>query len=209
MTIRRAGSLAVVLALAACAVPALATVGGPTLVDVLGWDAGRKRVYVHFVLTDAGGSFGDVVSFGLEPGDAGVREPWARRGEGTGEDPVALRKLEALRERLRPLAAEPAAVLPWQSSVVARDSLGDGYCGQEIRYRVRARWEREPEFEFTTWGSTEVLLKAVYLLPGHGERLFVFAFTGDRSEGGYETQLPVIVGSGETGLRQVGGARGR
>ena len=80
--------------------------------------------------------------------------------------------------------------------------------GRTIRYRVRARWEREPEFEFTTWGSTEVLLKAVYRIPGRGERLFVFAFTGDRSEGGYETQVPVIVRPGETGLRQVGGARG-
>ena len=209
MKIRRMEFLVAALALVAGAAPALATVGGPTLVDVLGWDAGPKRVYVHFILTDAGDSFGDVVSYGLEPGDAGVSEPWVRRGEGTGEDPVALRKLEALRRRLKPLAAAAAAVLPWESSVVARDSVGDGYCGQEIRYRIRARWEREPEFEFTTWGSTDVLLKAVYVLPGRGERLFIFAFTGDRSEGGYETQLPVIVRPGETGLRQVGRARGR
>ena len=30
--------------------------------------------------------------------------------------------------------------------------------------RMRARWEREPEFEFTTWGSPEVLLKGAVLL---------------------------------------------
>jgi hypothetical protein len=89
---------------------------------------------------------------------------------------------------------------------MARDSLHDAYPGQVVRYRVRARWEREPEFEFTTWGSPEVLLRAVYRLPGRGERLFVFAFTGDRSEGGYETQEPVIVGPAETGLRRVGRA---
>jgi hypothetical protein len=206
MTKRQAACAAVVLALLAGAAPAPATVGGPTLVDVLGWDAGQRRVYVRFIPTDAGGSFGDVVSFGLEAGDAGAREPWVRRGQDTDQDPALLRRLEALRRRLKPLPVEPAATMPWESRVVARDSVGDGYCGQEIRYRVRARWEREPEFEFTTWGGTEVLLKAVYRIPGRAERLYVFAFTGDRSEGGYETQAPVIVRPGETERRQVGGA---
>lgn len=209
MTKRWWGPVMVPLALLACAAPALATVGGPTLLDVLGWDARAQRVYVHFIPTDAGDSFGDVVSYAPEPGAPAVREPWVRQGEGTGEDPGLQAKLAGLRRRLKPLVAEPAAVMPWTSSVVARDSLGDGYPGQEVRYRVRARWEREPEFEFVGWGSPVVLLRAIYGIPGRSERLFVFAFVGDRSEGGYETQEPVIVGPGETGLRPVGGVRAR
>jgi hypothetical protein len=197
------------MTLLAGAAPARATVGGPTLLDVLGWDPLAKRVYVHFVDTSGGGFFGDVVSFAPDSGAVGVPEPWVRHGEESYADPVLLGKLADLRRRLAPMAVEPAAVMPWVSRVVARDSLDDGYPGQVVRYRVRARWEREPEFEFTTWGSPEVLLKAVYVIPGHAARLFVFAFTGDRMESGYETQAPVIVAPGETGLRAVGwqGAR--
>ncbi len=192
-------------ALLACAAPALATVGGPTLLDVLGWDPDARRIYVHFVDTSGGDFFGDVVSFAPDSGAAGVSEPWVRHGEGTAGEPALQARLADLRRRLNPMAIEPAAVIPWESSVVARDSLDDGYAGQVVRYRVRARWEREPEFEFVTWGSPGVLLKAVYRIPGRAERLFVFAFVGNRMETGYETQVPVIVGPGEKGLRAVGG----
>ena len=200
-------SLAVVAASLAGAAPAPATVGGPTLLDVLGWDPATERVYVHFVDTSGGDFFGDVVSFAPDSGAVGVSEPWVRHGEGTAEDPALGARLADLKRRLEPMRLEPAAVIPWASSVVARDSLDGGYAGQAVRYRVRARWEREPEFEFTTWGSPEVLLKAVYAIPGHAARLFVFAYVGDRREGGYETQVPVIVAPGETGLRPVGWTR--
>lgn len=207
MTRRRMGLLAVTLALLGGAAPATATVGGPTLLDVLGWDPDARRVYVHFIPTDGGDSFGEVVSFAPDTGALAVREPWGRRGEGTAQDPALRERLAALRRRLNPLVAEPATVIPFQSSVVARDSVRDDYLlGQVVRYRVRARWEMEPEFEFTTWGSPEVLLKAVYRIPGRAERLFVFAFTGDRFESGYETQEPVIVAPGQKGLRRVGAA---
>ena len=198
--------LFLVAALLACAAPATATVGGPLLLDVLGWEPSTKRVYVHFIPTDAGGLFGDVVSYGLEPASGPERETWVSDGEDMADDPVMTRRLDGLRRRLRPLALQPAAVLPWESSVVARDSLDDAYPGQPVRYRVRARWERDPEFEFVGWGSPVVLLRAVYAIPGRSERLFVFAFVGDREEGGYETQLPVLVRLGEAGLRRIGEA---
>jgi hypothetical protein len=209
MTTRQIAFATVVLALLACAVPALATVGGPLLLDVLGWDPSTKRVYVHFIPTDGGALFGDVISYGLESASGPEREAWVRDGENMADDRVMTRRLDDLRRRLRPLTLQPAAVLPWESNVVARDSLDDGFPGQPVRYRVRARWERDPQFEFVGWGSPVVLLRAIYGIPGRSERLFVFAFVGDREEGGYEMQLPMIVRSGETGLRQVGPAGGR
>ena len=65
-------SLAVVAAALAGAAPAAATVGGPTLLDVLGWDPATERVYVHFVDTSGGDFFGDVVSFAPDSGAVGV-----------------------------------------------------------------------------------------------------------------------------------------
>lgn len=208
MRMRRTWSL-VLFALLAGAAPAAATVGGPTLLDVLGWDPDARRVYVHFIPTDAGTGFGDVVSFAPEAGAKAVSEPWVRQGEGTGEDPALQERLVALRRRLNPMTVEPAATLPWQASVAAPDTVRDFVPGLDLRYRVRARWERGPEFEFVTWGSSVVVLKAIYAIPGRPERLFVFAFVGDRSESGYETQEAVVVGPDEKGLRQLGAAGGR
>lgn len=195
---------ALLLALLAPA-PARATVGGPTLLDVLGWDPGTRRVYVHFLPMDGADLFGDVVSYPLEGAGPGgeVRESWVRQAEGTSDDPQLRAKLKSLRKRLKPLVAEPAAALPWKSSIAGCDSMPDRGSGVALRYRVCARWESEPEFEFTTWESPLVALKAVYGFPGRGERLFVFAFTGTPFEGGYETQVPVLVKPGEKDVRKV------
>lgn len=183
-----------------------ATVGGPTICDVLGWDAAAKRVYVHVQSENAGDMFGTVGYFALgsaKPREL-VREPWGRDREGSAADSVLLRRLGALRARLRPLLRVTASALPFSSRVLEADSL-HGYMGDVPRFRVLASFEREDDFELTTYYTPYVARIAVLGIPGRRERLVMFSFTGDPDEGGYETQVPVLAVPGEAGTRDLDG----
>jgi len=94
----------------------------------------------------------------------------------------------------------------WRFSVAACDTVRDFVPGLDRRCRVRARWERAPEFEFVTWGSPVAVLKTVRVVPGWAERLFLFAFIGDRSATGHETREAVGVGTDERERLPVGAA---
>jgi hypothetical protein len=191
---------------------ALATVGGPTVCEVLGWDAGAKRIYVHEIPQHGGDAFGIVRSFDCAAlGDPVLHdEAWSSEGAGAGtaDDPELLRRLEALRSRLQPLKAETVALLPWQSEVIARDTLvvaGD----PQPRERVRARLAYGLEVEVDTFGGIGVALAGAWPIPGRKERLVVLAFRGDPFEGGYEVQVPMIVHERESGVRRVTWGRER
>ncbi|MBI5709581.1 MAG: hypothetical protein HZC42_04640 [Candidatus Eisenbacteria bacterium] len=184
--------------------PALATVGGPELVEVLGWSPDQHRVYVHVISTWANDSFGDVVYFALDGPEPERAATWSRapRGEGTARDSTLVAQLAALRRTLEPMVPMPAASLPFVARAARRDTVRDRY-GEYVRYTTRARFDRETEFEVTAWFRPEVVLKDAYAVPGRSERLLVLAFFGDRSEGGYETQVPVMIARRGVPLRQV------
>jgi hypothetical protein len=194
-----------VLALLLGAVPARATVGGPTICDVLGWDAAARRVYVHLQPSDGGGSFGVVGYFAF--GGEGLPDlqaaDWSRTGENTIDDPDLVRRLARLRARLVPLARVTASALPWMQRATA-DTM-HWTMGDTPRFRVLASFERESDFEVTTYYTPFVARAAVLAIPGRAERLEIFSFTGDPEEGGYETQVPVIVAPAATGTRRVPG----
>lgn len=193
--------VAAMLAVMMCAPGARATVGGPTTCDVLGWDAAARRVYVHMQPGNAGSMFGTVGYFavGGAAADTLVPAPWSRDGEGTMEDPDLQRRLAALRARLQPLVRRTAIALPWKHSIVRRDSLGSVWSAP--RFRVRLSYEGEDDFEVTTFHLPWVSRIAVLQIPGRTETLQVFSFVGHPEEGGYETQVPVLVGPGGPGMR--------
>jgi hypothetical protein len=194
MRIGRVVFLAVVLF--AVASPALATVGGPTVVKVLGLDPATQYVYVHSVTEDGGDGFGRVFYFALDSShpEQAVPTGLVGRGEGSVDDTTLVRGLAALRRTLLPLSGSiPGLSLPW-TSTVATDTLDDPMQGRVARHRVRARWEVTPgEFAFTTFVRPGVVLRSVHAIPGRSEQLLVFAFVGTPFEGGYETQAAMLV----------------
>lgn len=203
--------IALALALAGGAFPgaAFATVGGPTLCEVLGWDAREQRVYVHEIPTDGGDSFGPVRYFalaGAEPTRA-LDVGWSRPGEGTLDDPVQVRELVKLRARLAPLRLVPASALPLASTVVATDSV-KAWDATRVRYRVRVTFDLRLEFEVLAFDAPTVVRTAEYVIPGRAERLIVLAFIGQPFEGDYEVQIPLLVRADERGIRKVEGAAG-
>jgi hypothetical protein len=206
VTIRWRGWLPCLLALLACAAPARATVGGPTRLEVLGWDPATHRVYVHSVAESGGDGFGDVLYFALDARDPqeAVSTDLAGRGEGSARDSTLVRRLAALRRRLSPLpGSAPGFSLPYRETVKT-DTLRDRVEGPIARHQVLARWAVTPgEFEFTTYDRPDVVLRSVHAVPGRAERLLVFAFIGDPFEGGYETQVAVLVTSPADVKREV------
>jgi hypothetical protein len=184
------------------AAPARATVGGPTLADVLGWSPAEQRVYVHMMPISGGDDFGEVLYFALDS-DLPERPnlvAWSRGGEGTVDDPVLQDSLAALRGRLVPLAPEPAVALPQRITVETADTLRD--CFDAPRFRVRVQWQ-DQEFVVTCFFRSDVVVKDAFRVPGRHERLLLISFIGDCSEGGYETQEPVMLADLKVRARQV------
>lgn len=188
--------VAVLLGLLACAAPVSATVGGPTLLEVLGWDPAARCIYVRSVTESGGGGFGGVSYFALDGRDpeVAVVTDLTSRSEGSAYDSTLIRGLVALRRTLSHLPGSvPECSLPYTRTVMT-DTLHYAVQGAIARHRIRARWEATPgDFEFTTYYHPEVVLRSVHAVPGRSEQLLVFAFTGDSAEGGYETQVAVLV----------------
>lgn len=190
------------IALCATARTAHATVGGETVVDVLGWDPTAKRVYFHEQTFDAAGEFGTVWYFECSSARFGARGQlrWTPTrpdsGDGTSGDPGLNARLAALRSRLKPLPTRAGITFPWKwkTRVLSRDSLA--HVPEAPRFRVLVSFEQAEEFEVTTFHDTNVVRKAVYAIPGRKESLVLLSYTGHSDEGGYEVQVPVLVPAG-------------
>lgn len=195
----------VLLAALVSAPLAHATVGGPHPLTVLGWDAAAKRVYLHQHAWDAGAVFDPVACFDLGSADpAKVRiEEWSwRRGEASSDDPGLLARLATLKRHLVPLQPTPGTAMPFRSEVVRSDSL-DWYGYPVPRQRVRATWDDRLFVEVDDFRDGRVVRTGVWRIPGRSEQVWVLAWMGDPSEGGYEVQRALLVREGEMGTREL------
>ena len=180
-----------------------ASTGGATRCEVLGWDAVARQVWVHIQPEHEGYYFGEVLSFDLgsahptTPSPAGWNHPNA-----VANDPSQTAHLAMLRATLEPLTTELVDVLPATSEVIELDSLWL-YERSVPRYRVRANFDLGVPFEVTTFNRPDVARRAIYFIPGTFWRLEVLTFIGDPVEGGYQTDVPVLVHRGEHETRVV------
>jgi len=178
-----------------CAGAARATVGGADVIEVLGWDATAQKVYVAQHYRGESGYPPAIASFDLKGAGAGaaVVEPWSV-SDTLGAAEYA-RRDRALRTRLAPLPPAPAVSIFDFTRVLARDTVEVGG-GRWPRLRVlasRLRADWDGAFEVTAYRDPSVRVLSLHPIPGHAERLAIVSFLGIPWEGGYETQVPVVI----------------
>ncbi len=181
---------------------ATATDGGPQLAEVLGWDAGAKRVYVRVLHEDARGDSPTVFYFDLlstQPAQA--RQLQMLKGESYEEVWAAEeRRTASLRRRLRTLRMTPVTsfVRGGIPSVHDTVSTPDG---------PRRRYVMSTQPGHSCYDSTLRIITldpspnavrrlARYELPGTKAELLILSCEGEPHEGGYEIQFPVVLGAG-------------
>lgn len=180
-----------------------ASTGGATRCEVLGWDAATRRVWVHIQPTHLGYYFGEVLAFDLgsadptTPSNAGWNHPNA-----AASDSSQTARLALLRAALAPLTPELLDVLPAGSEVIELDSLRL-YERSVPRFRVRVDFGLGVPFEVITFNRPDVARRALFFIPGTFWRLEVLTFVGDPVEGGYQTDVPILVHRGEHEARVV------
>lgn len=193
-----------VLALALLALQsslALATVGGPTLCDVLGYDARAQRVYFTLTSWDESGGPERLLYFDLASATPARPVAMPAPPAGAGADPARARarELAALRARLKPLPEERAV-----SSFVP---LGAWTVLDSVRFEGgrRPRWVAEvwsgadgdrhrPRMTSLDASPHAVRELRRWRLPLERRWLVIWSAELDPWEGGYEMQFPVLLG---------------
>ena len=167
--------------------------GGPQVVEVLGWDAGARRVYFHSIPQDESNSFGAVSYFEVK-GDREEKPkqlPWST-GDADANDPDRNRRLQSLRRGLTTMTPRPGSSLGWGVDIVSADSIAlPSSRGRIPRYRLRLKTHDGPRFECIAYHRPEMCVKDVYAIPGSQKWLYVVAFRGNRFDEA-ETQVPVL-----------------
>lgn len=195
------------LVVAVVAAPALATTGGEQLARALGWDPIAKRVYVQSIIVDESGEFGQVFYFALDSKEPTKvkRLAWSVANY---NDSIAAQRLRALERRLRPMVLEDATSIP--KVVIARmDTVRTPYyVGPRFVVHLSVWRNRfRKVLEITTYREPTVVLHRIYQVPGREESIVILSFIGIPHEGGYETQIPVLVHGGGSDTLRVSASR--
>ena len=188
------------IAVTLCARAAGATVGGPELARVLGWDPKLERVYVQIVHTDESENTPTLWYFDL--GSDRPAQPRYVDWSGGEGDVLYDQRLAGLQKTLHPLRAEEAveSTLGFAFDVPARwDSvLSDD--GHRPRYLARAASGRNADEHFRVLtlnpGRQAVRKLREYALPGRSARLLILSCEAVPMEEGYEIQFPVLTRAG-------------
>jgi hypothetical protein len=192
----------VVLAVAAImlfAAPAQSTVGGHTLVEVLGYDRADRKIYVVRHDQSQEGRSPELLYFVLGSKTTGraVRVP------GLGSHSKERARIDRIRKRLRTIPLSNMLDVKWRVDTLRVDWMGSGELRKRRRHlRVRlSRWDFDKTLEMRTYCDGAVRLAALYQLedapsPKEAPALAIVAFRGDPTETCYEVQTPVLLTPG-------------
>ncbi len=171
-----------------------ASVGGPALAELLGWDARASKVFFRIQYVDEGNQPPRVFCFDLaarKPAQL-TRVSWSERDR---QDSLYDANLAALRRRLRPLDEHLCETIPAETIVMGVDTSRTRN-GPWARYHVRVRDPMclgDATLEMTTVGDPCVRLIRQWTIPGRSERIALVSFRGLPYETGYEVQVPVLL----------------
>lgn len=179
------------------AVTADATTGGPSSLEVLGWNPSTERIF--FLSSNPEERL--VGYFDLRSNEPS-RVKWMKWPVlGYEEETERLRRF---RRWLRPLEVVNPTLLPLtEPEVVQVDTLKWMEEYSHPRNWVQAQFDHaSPSFEVAVFGSLHQVVRVrVHYLRERSVRIEVLAFKGDFQ--GYEIEAPILVRDGEEGIRRV------
>jgi hypothetical protein len=179
---------------------AAATVGGPELAQVLGWDAAAKRLYVQIVDTGAGEQTPAVWYF--EIASLRAAEPKFVAWSGGEEDPLYHARFLDLTRKLVPLKLEEPveAMLSREREPAAIHDSVDSDNGRRPRWlaSVGVGTSASDHVRVLTLdpGPHALWRLRRYTVPGSAAKLEILSCESLPEEGGYEVQFPVLTGAG-------------
>lgn len=191
--------LAVLVCLLLVADLAQASVGGPSSVELLGWDPVARKVFVAVHYEDD--SLQDRPQLGYYLLDAEDPERWipdmdfqeATLGQG-GPDPLHDR-IDALRDRLEPMVpVDPIGLELRERLLAVEGCLGLAESAVLAPCRdvlVQLHWQGQiRELRLTTWGQSDVV--GAWEVPETGHRVVLYTHLGHTWEIGYQQELAVL-----------------
>ena len=194
------GLAAAVTGLTVANAPASATIGGPALAEVLGMDSGAQQIVVAIHHVDETGRLPTFWMFDLRSATPArpQRLEWSVADEG---DTLVERREAALRVRLRPLKEHvPLGSITLTDAAVPYDSTSTGD-GVYRRYSIPLYFMEEPQglhnpFRVISLDPAPHAIRILreYAIGGHDATLVILSWAGVPNEGGYEIQLPVLIG---------------
>jgi hypothetical protein len=210
---------AAVLGCLAIAAPAVASLGGPLTVEVLGWDPATQRLYAQQVGHDQSTERDCAFYFDLRSKDP-ARAHVVRGSESMPAvtDTVGWSTRRAawqrLRHRLRPLVrADEGRESFIRGARVVRDSTVQfgTWSGPVRQFVIDVSVLQEGQgapIRVTAYLDPAVRVLRRYQIPGGSGTLVVLARLGDPNEGGYESQGCVLIGVPDCGPQWLDSFRG-
>jgi hypothetical protein len=189
-------SVAASLGIALLAAMASATVGGPELLDVLGYDSVGRKVVVLRSYRDESGRPRELYSFRLDSPhpDRMVREDWFVEED---ERIVEPERFVAYTRRLIPLEAPRGThEIRFELAQVEADSLVTWAWGTVARtcFRVSITLgERSAALADTSFYRRPIGLLGVYDIPGEAAYLAIVRYCRIPFEGGYTVDRPLLL----------------
>lgn len=187
------GGISLVVLLLGQINPAYSSVGGPALVEPLGWNPETGEVFFREIHVGESGYAPYILRLQLsETTHQFERVQWSIE---VPEDSTYQMNLQFIERRLSPLNQRLTTTIPSIYRVTEMDTIESG----GIRwpsYRVRVRW-----FNGACVGSVEAMayrdpslrMVRLYSILGRDDLIGVFSYIGIPFETGYEVQVPVLL----------------
>ena len=193
-------SLAIAVLIAS---PGRAYTGGPVIVEVLGWETAKDRLYCRQDGQDESGTERDLLYyFDLRSStpERPVVLDWSRdrdRGWGRAADSLYESRVSSLTRRLKKLSIVDELRRSTLRFRIVPDSVAvkpSSFSNQPpVTLEGSAwTWRGVPEIRVVTYGSTDVRCLRRYEIPGRTGRLVVISYIGDEY-GSEEVQRAVVL----------------
>jgi len=193
--------------IAACllsqAASAWATVGGPEVATILGWNPVEKRIYYKVNFVDESGRPPRIYFLDLgssHPGDAVPLRLWPEKEDPIIDYPSVDSKIEALRKRLVPLPASASDTLVMSITTRAvqedwRNTSGDIRSKYELEILISAE-SLKGSARVRSFCNREVLIKEWYKIPELPFAIVNVSYTGSPEETCYARPAVLLLTAG-------------
>jgi hypothetical protein len=178
---------------------ARASVGGPSSVELLGWDPVDRKIYVAVHFDDPEAWEHPLVGFWLvdgdDPGTLVMDHAFEEAAMAAPGPDATLVRVDELRQRLEPLTPVDPVGLELRERLLAVDRcdgpVDPGLLAPCREVMVQLHWLGQVrELRLTTWGMSDLV--GAWEVPETGHRVVLYSHLGHTFEIGYQQELAVL-----------------